>query len=226
MAPIQFGIVMTPCQPLDIIGPLDLLSSCTKEMLQSLSDAGVLATMGFPLELGDHGIDIEFHHISDTLEPVTYIGNVKALPTTTCNTCPPLDFLLVGGPDPSWVLAAPLAEMVRDHVAAGKVLYTTCSGAICVAQTGVLDGKNATTNHGLVELAKSLYPKVKWTKDLRWVVDRNIWTAGGAVAGMDMLAYWVMENYPVELGRFSHAGLDYEPRDVNGRPLFLSKYRA
>ena len=62
------------------------------------------------------------------------------------------------------------------------------------AATGVLDGKMATTNHGAVPAAMQFFKEVKWTKD-QWVIDGKFWTAGGACAGMDMMAHWVMENY-------------------------------
>lgn len=107
-------------------------------------------------------------------------------------------------------------DFIRAHVSAGKVLFTTCTGAITVAQTGILDGKKATMNHSFFEYAKKHHPRVNWTIDAQWVIDGNIWTAGGACAGMDMLASWVMERVGMDLAKFAFATLDYEPRDVRG----------
>jgi hypothetical protein len=56
---------------------------------------------------------------------------------------------------------------------------------------------------------------IKWVKK-QWAKDRNIWTAGGAYARMDMMAHWVIKNYSIDLGKLSFYGLDYEPRDING----------
>ena len=62
-----------------------------------------------------------------------------------------------------------------------------------VAASGILDGIEATTNHGLVPIAQQMQPKVKWTTEKQWVVSEGgkFWTAGGACAGMDMMAHWV-----------------------------------
>ncbi len=60
-----------------------------------------------------------------------------------------------------------------------------------------------------------LRPQVKWEK-VQWVEEGNIWTAGGACAGMDMMAHWVIEKYGIELAKFGFEALDFEPRDVNG----------
>ena len=89
-------------------------------------------------------------------------------------------------------------DLIKRHAAAGKLIFTTCTGASALATTGVLDGKNATVNHVEFNYVKRTFPKVKWSKEKQWVVDDNIWTAGGAVAGMDMLAHWcVLVEYRV-----------------------------
>ena len=61
---------------------------------------------------------------------------------------------------------------------------------MAVAPSGVLDGKNATVNHMAIPYAKKLFPNVKWIDDKQWVIDGNLWTAGGAYAGADMIAHW------------------------------------
>ncbi|KAH8587558.1 DJ-1/PfpI family protein-like protein [Bisporella sp. PMI_857] len=215
MAPIKFGVLMIEYQMLDAVGPLDILSSCSKKLIE-----GYEATVAPGLGLSDKSIDIEFYHINETLDPVTLTANAKMVPTVTCDDCPPLDYLLVGGPDPTtFKLSDRFSKFLRDHVAAGRGLFTTCTGAIAVAPSGVLDGKNATVNHMAVEYAKKAFPQVKWTKESQWVADGNIWTAGGACAGMDMMAHWVIENYGKDLAIFGFTSLDYQPRDVN-RQLF------
>ncbi|TVY35851.1 Isonitrile hydratase [Lachnellula occidentalis] len=212
MAPLQFGALMIPYQTIDAIGPLDILSSASKKLIAAFEEADLPGMKGMTAK----AIDIEFHHINETLEPVTLTANVRLLPSTTCDTCPALDFLLVGGPDPlAYKLSPRFAEFIRQHVAEGKVLFTTCTGALAVAASGVLDGKNATVNHAFVEMAKKMAPVVKWQKR-QWVVDGNIWTAGGACAGMDMFASWVMTNYGMDIARFVFGALDFEPRDVEG----------
>lgn len=115
------------------------------------------------------------------------------------------------------------AEFLRAHVAAGKGLFTTCTGSYAVAASGILDGKNATVNHAAIDLCRLFFPKVNWTKESQWVIDGNIWTAAGACAGMDMIADWVMKNYAMELALAGFASLDYQPRDVNRKLLAFDR---
>ncbi|KAF4974863.1 hypothetical protein FDECE_18625 [Fusarium decemcellulare] len=65
-------------------------------------------------------------------------------------------------------------------------------------------------------MVKKKYPNVKWTNDKKWVVDGNIWTGGGAVAGMDMFSYWLKENFGLDVLTQGASFLDYEPRDIDG----------
>lgn len=72
-------------------------------------------------------------------------------------------------------------------------------------------------------MIKQIRPQVKWTDEKQWVVDGKFWTAGGACAGMDMFAHWVMENYDQDVAEAGFAALDYEPRDVNAKLVQLEK---
>jgi transcriptional regulator GlxA family with amidase domain len=220
MAPLNFGILMIPYQMLDIAGPLDLLCGASKTLLTSLAGAGVPGCAEMLLK----AIDIEFHHINETMDPVTMTGGHRVLPTTTCDDCPPLDFLLIGGPDfTTYTLSPRFAEFIKEHVKAGKQLFTDCTGGLAIASSGVLDGREATTNHAVLEIAKKVAPKVKWVEK-QWVEDGNVWTAGGACAGMDMMAHWLIKNYGMELAKFSFYGLDYEPRDIEGNRVLPQQH--
>ncbi len=166
----------------------------------------------------DAAPEFVFHHIGENLEPVHLLtSSVTIVPTTTLDTVPELDALLIGGPNPAgFELSPKYADFIRRHVAAGKLLFSTCTGAAVLASTGVLDGKNATVNNQEFAWSKKAYPKVNWSKDKKWVVDGNLWTGSGAVAGMDMFAHWIKENYGLDVVTQGSSGLDYEPRDRDG----------
>jgi transcriptional regulator GlxA family with amidase domain len=214
MAPIQFGILCIPFQLTDVTGPLDVLSSSSAPYLKDMQQIA-----DFSSEVAEAGIDIEFHYIGETMEPMTSTANAKIMPSTTCATCPKLDYLLVGGPAPSFFHNIPpvFANFMRERAEEVKGFFTTCTGGVVAAMVDLLDGKNATTNHQVVPMAQQLRPGVKWTTEKQWVVDGKFWTAGGACAGMDMFAYWVKENYGQDVAEAGWAALDYEPRDVHGK---------
>lgn len=223
MARIQFGALVYNYQAIDVIGPIDLLGSASKDLVDALLYFGPIAQSTI-----DRAPQFDFHHIGINRDPVLLTGSISIVPTTTVDECPELDILLIGGPNPvGFELHPKYADFIRGHVAAGKLLFTNCTGSYVVASTGVLDGKNATINNIEFEYAKKQYPKVRWTVDKKWVVDGNIWTGSGAVAGMDMFSYWLKENYGLDVLTLGALGLDYEPRDIDGRlNAFPKRYDA
>ncbi|RFU28664.1 hypothetical protein B7463_g7688, partial [Scytalidium lignicola] len=215
MAPaknINFGILCIEYQAIDVAGPMDILFNASHQVISQYAQIGVV-----PQGIVEKASPITFHHVGETLDPVPLTGNMKIVPSTTCDTCPELDYLLIGGPRPTDQLSPTFTKFVQEHVAAGRGLFTTCTGAMAIGNTGVLDGKNATVNHELLELGKTMYPKVHWTKAKQWVVDGNIWTSGGACAGMDMIAHWVEQTFGKEVAGVAYRMLDFEARDVDGK---------
>lgn len=213
MAPIQFGCLVFDYQAIDVIGPCDLLNSSSKRLINAIKFFGPVDEEALAC-----APDFEFHHIGETRDPVRLLTSALTLtPTTTVDDCPELDCLLVGGPNPARFQVPPkYVEFIQRHVAAGKLLFTTCTGAAVVAATGVLDGKYATINNLEYNWTVQQYPNVKWTKDKKWVVDGNIWTGSGAVAGMDMFAHWLKESFGLNVLQQGSLSLDYEPRDSDG----------
>ena len=220
MTTIHIGCPVYDYQAIDVIGPTDLLNSASKEFAELAKTIGAVDD-----ETVARAPNFVFHHIGVTREPVTlYTSKLTITPTTTVDECPELDILLLGGPDPvTFELHPKYADLVRRHVAAGKLLFTNCTGGAVAASTGILDGREATLNHAGLEFARQRYPKVRWTGEKKWVIDGNIWPAAGAVAGMDMVSYYLRENFGNKLFTFAASNLDYEPRDVHGQFTILPK---
>lgn len=221
MAPVQFGVLMFPFQLVDCAMPLDVLSSSSKPYIAGMQELG-----GYPDHVADKAIDIEFHYIGATsLDPVMHTSGFRSVPSVICADCPKLDYLLVGGPDPKYIAKMPkeFIKFMQERVKEVKTVFTTCTGGMVAAASGILDGIEATTNHDAVAAAQEMMPKVKWTKEKQWVVSESgkFWTAGGACAGMDMFAHWVIENYGMEVAMCGFRALDYHPRGLDKQLINL-----
>lgn len=213
MAPIHVGALLFDYQTIDVIGPCDLLNSASKRLMEGIN----IYTPVDP-KLQEKAPEFVFHYIGETLEPVRLLTSfVTMVPTVAVDDVPELDILIVGGDSPAKTNLPPkLQDLIRRHAASGKLLFTICTGAAVVAATGILDGRRATVNNIEYNWVKNRYPNVKWTKEKKWIIDDNIWTGSGAVAGMDMVAHWIKETFGLDI--LIHAGLslDYEPRDIDG----------
>jgi transcriptional regulator GlxA family with amidase domain len=78
----------------------------------------------------------------------------------------------------------------RNHQQ-GTSIASVCTGAFLLAQTGLLDGKTATTHWGFVELFQQMYPQIN-LKPERLITDEDtLYCAGALSAGIDLSIYLV-----------------------------------
>lgn len=145
---------------------------------------------------------------------VRLTANHHQLPTHTFESCPKLDMLFVPGPPPDYVPPPDLAAFLLRRAAEVDVLMADCSGPCVLAALGLLDGKRATVNKEAIGAMEEAFPKVKWERKERWVVDGKTWTAGGAVAGMDMMvAFLKSERFGLgELAEMPQKLIEFDPR--------------
>ncbi|KAF9771037.1 hypothetical protein IL306_011334 [Fusarium sp. DS 682] len=200
--PTKYAVALFPgFQALDVFGPLDVLNVTSKRQ---------------PLELS---------LLHTSLNPVTTLveGDIpgrigqSVAPTHTYDTAPDdIEVLLVPGGmgtrKPEYVKR--VQEFVKERYPKLRYLLTVCTGSALVAQTGLLDGKEATSNKRsfdwvcCADLARFIpnqlqvvrqSSNVKWVRKARWVVDGNIWTSSGISAGIDMIYAFIAEQYGQEI---------------------------
>ncbi|KAL1599480.1 hypothetical protein SLS60_007283 [Paraconiothyrium brasiliense] len=210
---VRFAALVYEYQTMDVVGPFDLINTAGRGASEYLLTHNAISPSTV-----EKAPNFLFYHIGQTLEPVTLMtSGFTITPTHTIDNPPEIDHLLIGGPIPeTFVFPQSYIDFIKRHNAAGKTIFCTCTGAAALASTGILDGKNATVNNVEYKWITNRYPKVKWSKDKKWVVDGNIWTGGGAVAGMDMFAHWLKKTYGKDVMMSGAKNLDYEPRDING----------
>jgi transcriptional regulator GlxA family with amidase domain len=99
------------------------------------------------------------------------------------------------GPDESIHGRYPqLIDWLRRRYRAGAALYSACSGAVMLAETGLLDGCHATSHWGYRDLFSQQYPKVRFdpAPNLAWArADGRIVTAGGTTSWHDLALHLI-----------------------------------
>ncbi len=79
-----------------------------------------------------------------------------------------------------------LADWTRRRHGEGTLLCSVCAGAFLLAETGLLDGRPATTHWALAERFAERFPRVRLEIDKLVVDDGDIMTAGGLMAWVDL----------------------------------------
>ena len=84
--------------------------------------------------------------------------------------------------------AGPVAvvEWLRRHGGAVSRVCSICTGAFLLAESGLLDGRNATTHWRWTAALQRRYPQVNVTAGPIFVRDGGVWTSAGVSAGIDL----------------------------------------
>ncbi len=86
-----------------------------------------------------------------------------------------------------------IMEWLPGAVAGARHVLSVCTGALLLARTGILKGREVTTWHGALRELGKLEPDAKVRRDRRWVTDGRITTAAGVTAGIDAALHLVEE---------------------------------
>ena len=78
-----------------------------------------------------------------------------------------------------------VATWLRSNHAPSQTVMSVCTGAFVVGQSGLFDGKNATTHQMFLNQFASQFPNVKTFGGVRYVNDGNISSTAGVTSGID-----------------------------------------
>ncbi|MDI3420688.1 GlxA family transcriptional regulator [Streptomyces luteolus] len=90
-----------------------------------------------------------------------------------------------------------LTDAVRDIAPRAQRLVSVCTGALLLAEAGLLDGRRATTHWMFCEKLARDHPEVRVDADRIYVRDGHVATSAGVTAGIDLALALVEE----DLGR-------------------------
>jgi putative intracellular protease/amidase len=78
-----------------------------------------------------------------------------------------------------------LVRWIREHAGEQTTLLTICGGAQVLAETGLLDGRRATSHQSVLRLVRATHPQVRWISGRRFVEDGDIVSSAGVTSGLD-----------------------------------------
>ena len=121
-----------------------------------------------------------------------------AVPTVKLGEVGPVDtlLLLAGLAPPPQQEEATLATL-RDLAKQSRRVAGLCTGSFLLGQTGLLDGRRATTHWSYAHEMRKAFPNVRVEDDRIFINEGPVWTSAGLTAGLD-LAVALIEN---DLGR-------------------------
>ncbi|MFJ2260286.1 GlxA family transcriptional regulator [Streptomyces sp. NPDC087844] len=162
-------------QSLDVTGPVEVFA-------------------GADLQAGPPGETYRIHTASLDGWPVRTSSGLTLVPDHALVDAPAPHTLLVPGgrgsrgPDPR------VLDWLREHGPRADRLVSVCTGAILLAEAGLLDGHRVTTHWAYCERLARDHPAVEVDPDPIYVRDGRIATSAGVTAGIDLALALVEED--------------------------------
>ncbi len=158
--------------------------------------------------------------VSKTMQPIRSQGILRILPDYSIHNAPKADIIALFGGNAS---AAAKDKSVVDWIKSQEKIeyyFTVCTGAFILAETGILNGKSATTFHKSLNHFESRYPQIKVHKAVRFVDNGNIITTAGISAGIDGALHLVARLEGLDRAKWIASHMEYD-KWVPGEGLIL-----
>jgi transcriptional regulator GlxA family with amidase domain len=164
-------------QLLDVTGPVQTFASAN-EM--------VSGTRGAPI----HGAPYQIVVVSRRGGPIRSSSGLSLVTQPIAKAIGPrrIDTLVIpGGPGVHDALKdSQTTDWVREAFSTARRIASVCTGAFLLAETGILDGRRATTHWKFCDLLQEHYSAVCVERDPIYVRQGRIWTSAGVTAGIDL----------------------------------------
>ena len=149
----------------------------------------------------------ELYTVGASRDPIETSGGMTVVPDYSFADAPVPHVVVIGAQKG----AKGLVEWVKAMHEKDAVILSVCTGAFKLAQTGLLDGKSATTHHDFYDRFAEQHPKVKLVKSARYVeAAPTIFTAGGLSSGIDAALHLVDLYYGRGTAQQTAAYMEYE----------------
>ncbi|MFF2659643.1 GlxA family transcriptional regulator [Kitasatospora sp. NPDC058032] len=123
---------------------------------------------------------------------VRFAGGLERVPDSGLDALADCDLVVVPGMqrpdepvDPAVVAALRAAH---EH---GVTLASLCAGSFLLAETGLLDGRAATTHWAFTDLLARRFPAVDVHPEVLFTGEDRLWTSAGVAAGIDLCLHLV-----------------------------------
>ncbi|MFJ1457003.1 GlxA family transcriptional regulator [Nocardia sp. N2S4-5] len=103
--------------------------------------------------------------------------------------------IVPGWQPPTTPASSAVVEAVRAAHRRGARIVAICTGAFVLAQTGLLDGRSATTHWRHAAQLASAFPEVELASDVLYVDHGDVATSAGTGAGIDLCLHLVRSDH-------------------------------
>jgi transcriptional regulator GlxA family with amidase domain len=169
--PRQVAIVaVPPVRTLDVFGPAEVFADANH------------------LNRGGPAYDVQILSATEDRTVTSYLGVPLVADGTYREMRQPVDTLLVAGGEGAQEMkySPKFLEWLRRQSSKARRYGSVCTGALVLAEAGLLDGRRVTTHWNWCRELEQKHPKVKVDPRPIYIRDKNLFTSAGVTAGIDL----------------------------------------
>jgi transcriptional regulator GlxA family with amidase domain len=142
-------------------------------------------------------------------------AGLSVFPEAAFDDDPAIDVLIVPGGVVTAELDKPdVIAWIAGMAERCELVASVCTGAMLLAQAGLLNGKDATTHWADIEQLRQMFPQVRVRAERRWIDQGKVVSSGGISAGIDMSLYLVGRLASRELALRTARQMEYNWSDA------------
>ena len=179
-------LIFDDVEELDFIGPLEVFGMAAR-----------------------HGAECRTLLIAQQLKEVRCRYGMRVMPEFALDNAPPLDLLIIPGGLGARTHARQNPKILDFVRRQQGMVASVCTGALILANAGLLDGITATTHHNAFDLLRES-PQVDVREDTRFIIHDRVATSAGVSAGIDLALALVARQWGDSLAETVAANLEWK----------------
>jgi transcriptional regulator GlxA family with amidase domain len=144
-------------------------------------------------------------------------NGLKVLPSTKFSDNPAFDILIIPGgygAEEIEIKNKVVLNWIKEQQAKVKILASVCTGALLLAEAGILNGKKVTTHWMDLDRLETDYPQVEVIRNVKFVDEGNLLTSGGISAGINLSFHIVKKLVGADIAISTAKRMEYDI-DIN-----------
>lgn len=190
--PIKVGIfIFNNVEVLDLAGPFEVFSLATK----------------------NNNPVFDVVTISECDELISAKNNLIVKANYTFDNHPDLDILIIPGgigAEKVEIKNQVVLDWIRQQNKKVSILASVCTGALLLAECGLLNGKKATTHWMDLDQLEKDYPEINVQRGVKFVDEGHLLTSGGISAGINLSFYIITKLIGKDVAKATAKRMEYD----------------
>ncbi len=153
----------------------------------------------------------QIHFIWKNRDVVESFRSWPTVPTTTFETCPPLDVFAVGMNPPEVQNDPEVVAFTWKAAHSARYVIGVCNGVALLGLAGLIEGRTVASNFAAEELLAELGAAKVLTSGTGVAVDGNLYTAGPGIGSFEAALLVAADAFGREAGELAEFAIEYDP---------------